>query len=673
MTTSSIGTTTETGTPVFSDVEAPTFHKSGDSNRWRNQIDPLTREFVVWDGEGITREDGSHAYVLFGAYDGTEHYSVTHYKLSTLKCIQLMFDVKRKHPAAFHVAFAFDYDANMILNSLTQNQFELLRRTGFVRFYHYLINHVPGKWLTISDMRLEKNNVYRTVRIEDAWGFFQGSFLRALETYIPDHPHFEDIKAGKERRNLFTYADMKFIQHYWEVENIAFHALMHELRSRLYSVNLRITKWHGPGALANYTYKQRGVANHKKDCGPEVYDAARYAYAGGRFELFRVGNHGKAWGIDINSAYPYAISQLPSLVDGTWIHKTSGIKRLVPFGLYRIRYAPSVKLIMTTQPSPFFHRDSRGNISYPHYTEGWYWTPEIRAAIRYGMRFQMLEAWEYVDYDETVKPFQFVAEMYEQRRELKAQNHGAQMALKLCLNSLYGKMAQRAGWERNKAAPKWHQLEWAGYVTSLTRATLFRVIAEIPWHHLAAVETDGIYITCDPAGLGITDDGALGAWSVTEYDELVYLQSGVYAKRQGTKWSSKYRGFDKDSLSTQQIVEHAERLVPGNDWPTLEGTTTRFIGYPAALNTDFAMHSRWETKPQILSIGSQGKRVHTAKMCHACSEGLTAAEMPHDLVIRSGAIQDIRSKQHDIPWLDMPEDKYAWREHAEMLEGFWNA
>ncbi len=49
----------------------------------------------------------------------------------------------------------------------------------------------------------------------------------------------------------------------------------------------------------------------------EIKLAAQYAYFGGRFETFKIGRYkGPVYSLDINSAYPFAISQLPNLNAG---------------------------------------------------------------------------------------------------------------------------------------------------------------------------------------------------------------------------------------------------------------------------------------------------------------------------------------------------------------------
>lgn len=632
-----------------------------------------SREFVFWDGEGARSESkpGRQNYVLFGNSNGDY---ITDVELHTKQMLAFIIQQGKKYPHAFHVAFAFDYDVNMILRNMNPEQFRTLRRKGSVLYGNYRIEHIPHKWFQVTlygSLFATNRRDKVTVRIADMFGFFQCSFLKAITSYLSGYPILEQlgiIEKGKKNRSQFSVRDMASIIQYWQVEGEAGRLLAERLREYLYDVGLTVSQWHGPGVLANWAYKKHNIREHKSDCGPEVYDAARYAYAGGRFERFQIGRFQNGWGIDINSAYPFGISRLPSLAEGSWQYRTSiSTNSIVEFGLYHVRLTGSP---IAQKASPLFHRDAAGNISYPWVTDGWYWSPEV-ALLRGMPNVEIVEGFEYTDWE--TRPFAFVNDIYEQRRQMKTMGIGAQIALKLLLNSLYGKQAQRVGWQRTGGPPTWHQLEWAGYVTSATRAKLFTVMRRIPKHKLIAVETDGIYTTMDPAELGIVDSKELGGWEVTPFDEIRYVQSGMYARGANGKWETKYRGLDANSINAWTLRKHLERLLPNtSDWPTLSGPTTRFVGYRQALwRQEMGMGPmkvhlcKWETDTKDLSAGSAGKRVHSAKLCAACSQNATAWESPHDTIIRSGSVFDMKSHQHDIPWLD--HEKRAWREYEEEM------
>lgn len=651
-------------------------------------IPPKDRMFIAWDGEGAKDPDEPskpQRYVLLGC---STKERIIGERLSTKECLAFIIQIGRKYPNAYHVGFAFDYDSNMIIRMLPPSKIRVLRDNGSVLVGNFRIEHVQSKWLQITQYgpkyrNGDKNDKF-TVRIADLFGFFQCSFVKACKANLQGHPLMDEldkIEAGKEKRNSFTYEMIEYITAYWETEIELLLALAENLRDKLYAVDLNITRWHGPGALANFVYKREGIMAHKALTPEPVREAARYGYAGGRFELYRLGRHtgenGRVYGIDINSAYPAAISKLPSLSEGEWKHVLDP-NSVAEFGIYRIRLSGFPGPIK--KPSPLFHRDHAHNISYPWLVEGWYWTPEVRLLLPIlGKGAEIVEGYEYVNWG--TRPFGFVEEMYYERKALKARGDGAQMALKLALNSLYGKMAQRVGWERNGRPPTWHQLEWAGYVTSATRARLYSVITRIPWDNLIAVETDGIYTTADPATLGIQHSGDLGQWEITEYQELMYVQSGVYfAKDAEGEWHGKYRGLDNGTLNETVVADYLRGLgpnpTPDIPWDSITGPTTRFIGYKAALHREEqgmgpmkVHHCVWETVPRDISPGEVGKRGHAPKLCAACRAGANAYEMPHDLVIRSRAVGSPQSQMHSIPWEDKDHAETAeWRKYAKQRE-----
>jgi hypothetical protein len=398
-----------------------------------------------------------------------------------------------------------------------------------------------------------------------------------------------------------------------------------------------------------------------------VRSAARYAYAGGRFELYKVGRiEGPIYSIDINSAYPYAISQLPSFDDSEW-HYVENPKRLAKFGVYHVRMNQRQGLSKT--PAPLFHRDTHHNISYPWVVEGWYWSPEVKLVMGHD-NVDVIEGWELL-HDTDTKPFGWVPETYETRREWKNATppNANEYALKLLLNSMYGKMAQRIGYDpKTGRIPPYHQLEWAGWVTSYTRAMLYSVMSRLEWEDLVAVETDGIYMLQNPTELGIIPSKELGAWDVEVYDEIIYVQSGLAWLRKGDKWTPKRRGLDPKTFELHHAQEYVRTLTP-EQWPAFVGKQTRFIGLKSAQmmrGPTKRYHCVWSTTQKDITPGESGKRFHMGgKFCRACREGKNAYEMPHDLLIRSMSVVGEMSTAHSIPWEGKDDDASTWRTYSE--------
>lgn len=572
----------------------------------------------------------------------------------------------------------------MIIQHLSPSTLGRLHRQGWVRLQHkqttYVLRFAKGKWFSVtqylSDFNSKtKNHAKVTVRIDDIFSFFQTSFIKAYEDLIGQVPDI--ITKGKAGRATFKIEEFDQVLSYWSVEIQMLKDLAHKFRTLVYGAGFRIKDWHGPGALASYTMRTRGTKSHMAQTADEIRLAARYAYAGGRFELYKVGRiQGPIYGIDINSAYPNAIARLPSLTEGEWHHVNSdeilerlqnGRGHLPPFGIWKLRLSDSNKSGFALQPSPLFHRDLDHNITFPWQTMGWYYSHEAYLAYQHGA--EILEGYVYSSNDSL--PFEWIRDMYETRRDWKRRGLPSQLALKLCMNSIYGKLAQRVGWdEQRKRVPPWHQLEWAGWITSYTRAMLYAIIRKIPVEHLIAVETDGIYTTMLPETLGIHHSNDLGGWDVSEYEEMIYVQSGMAWLKNSHGWTPKRRGLDKNSFTLDDCQRYVEKLGPGKDWPGFVGNTTRFVGLGQALQSARGLpdtHCVWETRTREINPGSTGKRVHIHRLCRACQTGHTAAERPHDLVIRSMSTLDIRSYPHPIPW----EENYTrakWRDSQESVD-----
>lgn len=676
----------------FDDAEPfASYHTgTGPARKASRQMPLERRPFIAWDGEGanLKGDNAPQHYVLFGASTG-DYIADTQRGLAFGRLAELILKVGRENPDAWHVGYFFDYDANMILRTLSDKTLRVFYyngrhvKTRLMDFdsARYGVTYRRGKWLRITKYlegydRETNPHATESVTIYDIGSFYACSFVKAVrENLLPSHPEIADtlaiVEEGKTHRGSEQFNDAAYVERYWLAEIRLMQMLADDLRKRVYGAGFRVRQWYGPGVLANASMRQHGIKAHMEPAPDVVREASRYAYAGGRFELFKVGRiQGPIYSVDINSAYPYAISQLPSLANGEWRY-VSKPTRLARFGVYHVRL--KTRMAFAKIPGPLFHRDEYHNISFPWVTEGWYWSPEVSHVMNTG-GVDIVEGWEW-HATTNERPFDYIRDMYEKRREWKAQGIPAQLALKLCMNSMYGKMAQRVGYDsKNGRIPQWHQLEWAGWVTSYTRAMLYRVMRGLPKGSVIAVETDGIYTTANPASLNLRIGGGLGEWESDTYDEMLYIQSGLAWLRKGDKWTPKRRGLDADSFTLTDAQNYVRSLSAGGEWSPFVGTTNRFIGLGAALNSNAplkTMHCRWLRSEREIYVGERGKRQHVAAACDACKAGENAYDMPHDLVIVSRAYDPAQmlSTPHSIPWEGNDTGDVAeWRDYQDVTE-----
>lgn len=600
------------------------------------------RRFISWDGEGINTSDG-HKYVLFGCSDGN-HVKTLSGRLSTEQCFQLLQEVREQDSKAIHVAFAFDYDVNMMLSDLSVRKLRRLHETGVVRWYGWRIEWRNGKWFSVSwpNGQIDKNGCEKrtAIRIWDIFSFFGCSFIKALQQYLPD-VDIEKIEQGKPARGNFSYEQLdSFIVPYWKQELETMVMLANSLRARLYDAGYFITKWHGPGAVASYLFEHNGTREVQAELPDKIKAAARYGYAGGRFERFRVGHtENTVYEYDIRSAYPAVISTLPGLAGKEWRY-IENPERISSFGIYYFDYSMANLGTQTLLvPSPAFRRRDDGNIVFPTDFSGMYWSPEASCIMHAGGK----PSYGYELIQDEDRPFSWVADLYEKRQELKKKGDPSQLAHKLGLNSLYGKMAQRLGWDNN-GAPQWHNLAWAGYVTAGCREKVWKAATVACQRDaLVTIETDAVF-SLVPLRDELDIGPGLGQWEEKIHYGLTYVQCGLYWHRnQYGDWQSKIRGLDKDSMTHGYVLGCMRDK--DRKW-VMNATTTRFLGLGYALNTRMSNWQKWHTGTRAVSLADE-KRVHPSRWCPDCENGATLADTMHK-TLNIGKIG--ASNPHDIPW-----------------------
>jgi hypothetical protein len=306
-------------------------------------------------------------------------------------------------------------------------------------------------------------------------------------------------------------------------------------------------------------------------------------------------------------------------------------------------------------------------ISYPQLSHGWYWSPEAAMCLNMPGA-QILEGWEWQS-NETVFPWAFLQEMYDTRMRLGKANL-LSMPFKLGPNSLYGKYAQTVGWDKKKRLPpKSHALPVAGWVTSYCRAMLFSAIAKNPGA-IIAVETDAVYST---EQLNLHYGGGLGEWDLTEYDEMIYIQSGMYHYKQGGEWKGvRSRGISRAEYPYETARDYVRGLKGGEPWGSMELTTNpRFIGAGAAIAagqpTKEVMTS-WRPIPKEMTIGDTGKRVHVPGACEHCREGVSPYDAPHRLAIHSRSDGEMLSFPRRLPWEQKQTSEVAEIQMRDKIE-----
>lgn len=600
-----------------------------DNSKWTPDAEYLARPIVAIDGEGYNTPSGDHYYALL-AISGVEPLVALDRRLTTQEILDYLWE--NLSDGAINVIYGGSYDFNHWVRDLGRIKLDALYHSNFmgkgIAWGEYRL-----KWMRGKQFQIIRGD--RVVTINDTVSFFQQPFVGACDLYLSENPVWqasrETIVREKLRRGVFRPDELENIGAYNQLELDVLEQLIGELRSRLNKVGIRPRRWNSPGAIAAALFLREGVKAHRSETVPEyAARAARFAYFGGRFEVLKYGiTNSCAYEYDVNSAYPRALLELPSLRDASW-QKMDGDGGSFPFALYHIRYSNAEPANLNL-PGPVPVRGKNGTICYPMNADTWIWSPEMETLRAYcekvsGAAYHVIETVVCTP-SNSVKPFAFVAALYKMRQALKKAKDGAQLGIKLGLNSLYGKLAQQVGWipaTKDKPAkiPPYHQLEWAGYVTSHCRAAVLGAALE-DLSSVIAFETDALFTTHPLTNLTIGTN--LGDFELTEFTDLTYIQSGhYYANGNGV---AKYRGVDRGFLTRSVVeesmvkdpnimVEQGKKLYPGNTHPA---KLTRFFtaGIALARRGGMELWCKWREEPKMLALEPAGKRRHGPCWCEA--------------------------------------------------------
>jgi hypothetical protein len=500
---------------------------------------PRETHFIGIDGEGIGR-GREHQYVLLGI--GQEQREWPEGVRNIAEIFSFVYDAYRANPHATFAGFYLPYDFNMWLRLLPRERaWMLLSPKGIAkrarlsrngqRLGPFPVEYKDWQFDMLGYKRFklrpagEKGWMY----ICDGGPFFQCSLLSAINPAkwidpIVTPEEYALLQAGKERRaEAVLDDDMRF---YNRLENEVFARLMTVYCDGLAHANVRLKKqqWFGPGQAAQAWMrlgnKLDSTTRRVSNLGRPVLDAAISTYYGGWFEIPIHGHvPGTVYEYDINSAYPYIASRLPCLC-GAWKHGTGSPPRQTYTPCMVNVIARGKDMVLGGLP----YRRYDGRVLRPHYTEGWYWAEEIRAAQAAGLISEVspLEWWAYNGCKHT-PPLDALSDLYTSRLRI-GKDTPAGKAFKLVYNSVYGKLAQSEG------MPAFANPFYASLITSGCRQMVLRAIASHPngSKATAMVATDGIYFLSPHPELDQHISERMGDWSLAERHNMTLFKPGVY-------------------------------------------------------------------------------------------------------------------------------------------------
>jgi hypothetical protein len=560
------------------------------------KLSPRNSVAVMWDGEAT---DGVHYDILQAHAEGRQWKLAPGRSIGLREALHWFKKIKREvcnksSKKCIFVGYGTRYDWEMMIlgepSLSTQDKIDIARQAG--RSYKAVrqADEPLEKWYPqlgasiylgrksqriLFPFQRGELTLHEKLEFQDIHTFFARSFVRALDMFRTAwkeqeatlEPLFKLIVAGKEARGDWEKHNFtpEMIEQYNSAELVMCEWLWKTVLTLCQSINIFPKSLAGPAPMARAAIERYGLRSHIK---PSNYDTIEYqegewmrvcreAYKGGRIELMIQGIVKQWWEADLTSAYPAKFKMLPCLAHGK-------SRKANPEEIAEANqgHVPDNAICYIEWAMPigahfgaFPCRDRHGGIHYPLCGQGWHHAELVQV-------FQELDAgdWDIQDmwiWESSCKiehPFeQMINDLFLERQRLLTEGNAAEYLIKLTLNSMYGILAQMAGFARivdedgktvAYKSPKYTNLYGAGKITAATQAALMRVA--LPQHDkVIAFATDAVYST-EPLALPpeqITDDDhkELGKWVVVEgKEERYFIAPGIGISPSG---KSKTRGF----------------------------------------------------------------------------------------------------------------------------------
>lgn len=263
--------------------------------------------------------------------------------------------------------------------------------------------------------------------------------------------------------------------------------------------------------------------------------AINTAYVGGRITIHQTGRYESITQVDMNSAYPYAMTMLPTLEGATW-HRRRWYDPEEEYGLWRVTWDVPKGAVS----GPFPVRTKNNQIIYPLVGEGWYWGVEVHAAIEiYGSMIEPIDGFAVRPMTQE-KPFATLGDYYQQRKQMKREGDAAAAHVaKLGLTATYGRLAQAV--QHNGKPGRWGSLTLAGLTTATVRAHMSRVLWEYETKAVA-IATDSLTVD---GQLDLIASDKLGGWSIKTGGNALMLPSGVFRVETGDAAMDRVSGVER--------------------------------------------------------------------------------------------------------------------------------
>ncbi len=263
------------------------------------------------------------------------------------------------------------------------------------------------------------------------------------------------------------------------------------------------------------------------------------SYRGGLFRTFKVGRINDIYDIDINSAYPYALSKLYSIVGCKIIE---GECPDCDYKFYHIKAYPNKFLPLKHNNRLYYGYSSR---KFEWFITEW----DKKLLDLYGYNYDILDQFGIMTNKKLV--LKELPDLYNKKYEIKSKygkNSVEYYNIKIMLNSGYGIFAQS-----QPTFTKFTNFVYASYITAFTRFKIGEFLKINP-DNAISISTDGILFENNSSGKGLElmksfESDKMGDISIEHYDYVIQYGNGIYLLVKDHFYQLKKRGFEQMTVN----------------------------------------------------------------------------------------------------------------------------
>jgi len=480
--------------------------------RWREyplrelRRQPHNHPCVGWDTETYN----GYARIIANSYGKVLF--IEEQKVSEDTFLRILNFLTAKYLRGKHNFFwNIDYDFYAILKYAGRSFAKELYENGEAEFEGYKISYIPKKAFNIQKSK-------HTYEFYDLYQFYTTSLETASQKHLGEGKFIDLVDRKRLNDDLAYWKEHhRIIIEYCIRDCVLTQKLAEKLRDTLkHNIKFLPSKYISKAYISKEYFRRHANIPTAYNFPKIVNVLALFAYFGGRFEITQRGRIGKCSLIDINSAYPYAMTQLKAYPKDAWV-RTTQIKYENTHGFYKIKVITKDNAYIT--PFPFRYKQK---VIFPRGEFITYATKEEILAYESDADIEIIGGVEAKPNGEKFLEEE-IRKLYEWKKKAKG-NEMEYMLVKILLNSLYG-----AFYEKQKRK----DILWTGKLFSPPYATLITALARIHLYkeakrygrRLIGMATDSILVYGDV----ITPlNKELGGWSLDIEGEALVLMSGIY-------------------------------------------------------------------------------------------------------------------------------------------------